>query len=921
MKKIANLIAMVMFLTASFAELSGQTIFQPYNLGFENSVTEYEPQGWQFSNKAIKYGYSFSTTVLESRTGKKSFVIESPQDTSESFAAIAYQSIYAKSYIGKTINFSAYLKAFVEMPDNYSFLWIKVYDAAGNIISTESTENKPTFFPTWEKTEIKMRIDSNVARIDFGVALKGVGKVYVDDVSFALIGADPKFNNAPKEISKSSMPYLQSFAEIFGLVRFFYPTDYYETTDWGKLAHSGIIAAEKSKNDQEFVDNMYLLFKPIAPLIDISKGKPNFDFQKPTTKPIKAITWMHKGIASDMTTMISSSKRINIFESQRSEAGLAIQANPTKVDNYVGLKFEMTIKAAVELENNWSFANLMIRFENSKQQVIASLSVGEPFIVSKEMKSYKIEGTVPDDAKSFRAAMNLYGEGKAYFDDIEMTIIESGGSRITLPIANSEFESARSSMIPGWLMPDVSSASGYSLEAVTEKDKVNKRLLIYSGEKSKISLPKPENIYTVTLPIGLKFSLATVLYSKDYGVVPESTGKLDYSLSQKPDDFLLNADDRESRLAIIIDAWNYVKHFNSFGVDNKKLDQLLPSLLNKVAVSGDESVLISSLNEIFALLNDNQTRVWKTNTPDVAVLPIIWKWIDGKLVIVKAVAETNLKNGDVITEINSKPTEKVLTDLETRISGNNPIWKRLRSLAELRSGEWNTPVKLEISRKGEKSFEIELKRNINPDELIEERPERISMLSDDIVYCDMTRTNDTEFSDYIKDIEKYKGIVFDARGTSNISEHLLGLFTDNPVNSSKMLIDCFVLPEKQMMSTNDVSSKIKKIKKLQHMKIIFICDERSIGLSESFLSIVKDNEIAQIVGRTTAGSGGEIAAVPLFGGYNFSQTVVKAYSPNGDFLFGKGLVPDVEIKQTIGDAEGEKDPMIQKSLEIIQGMK
>jgi len=916
MRKITLSILVLLF---GATLLTAQHLLLPYNLSFEEGGIGDEPISWEVNNKSKQQGYTFAISDAKKVKGRKSLKVTSPLTYSEDYFGSIFQSIIAKPYIGKTIRLTVAAMADVVMPDNYLVLWATVRDKENNIILTESNLEMPIFFNDWQNYEIEFPVYKDAHVINFGFMLKGIGTAYIDDVWLDFASADPKYNSPPHSISKSSINYLKSFAQIYGYIKFFYPNEYFDLIDWGHVGIAGVRLAEMSRSDDEFISNMEKLFQPIAPLMKLYKsGKPKFNFEKPKKEQPKSITWLHKGVASNHNTKISGSQLINIYESQREGAGLSIQANSVRVASYKNWDYEIKIRASASLENHWSFANLLVRFENIANRTIESASLPEPFIKSNKWETYKIKGKIPNDAISFRLAMNLYGEGAAYFDDITMSVTSQFGEKIDIHIVNSDFENNREDIIPGWTFPEATLQSGYFGGVIEDElNTVNNVFFLRSDRLKKLNLPNSENIFTIKLANKINFAIPTVLYADTTGLLPHNQSSIDLNLLGKPANFIANGKDRESRLAIIIDAWNYINHFHLYDVDKELIANSLPNFLERAAIEKDDDNFLKQLNELLTLLNDGQARVWKNSSDETYFLPILWRWIDGGLFVVKSKEDSGLKTGDLIIEINDEPTDAFLSKYERHISGSNQSWKRHRGLSELRAGKKGTKLKLKATRNGGKPFVVDLNRSIFADELIEQRPPRLTLLADDIVYCDMSRTKDNEFKDILNEVEKASGIIFDIRGLTFMSEHLLGLLSDKNLTSGSMFLNYYVLPYQSLKSRFDLSGSIRKINKLQSLKVVFLSDERSLGYSESILSIVKENKLAPIVGRPSAGNAGEVAGVRLPGGYMFSLSVIDAYSPSGVHLYGNGIEPDFPVHHSPYCYDTETDPIIQKAIDLI----
>jgi carboxyl-terminal processing protease len=59
----------------------------------------------------------------------------------------------------------------------------------------------------------------------------------------------------------------------------------------------------------------------------------------------------------------------------------------------------------------------------------------------------------------------------------------------------------------------------------------------------------------------------------------------------------------------------------------------------------------------------------------------------------------------------------------------------------------------------------------------------------------------------------------------------------------------------------------------------------------------------------------------LENGSSLKVTIANWLSPNGELIVDKGLKPDVEVIMTDEDYNEERDPQLDKALEIIKGIK
>jgi len=56
----------------------------------------------------------------------------------------------------------------------------------------------------------------------------------------------------------------------------------------------------------------------------------------------------------------------------------------------------------------------------------------------------------------------------------------------------------------------------------------------------------------------------------------------------------------------------------------------------------------------------------------------------------------------------------------------------------------------------------------------------------------------------------------------------------------------------------------------------------------------------------------------LKGGSSLKVTIAKWLTPNGELITGKGLEPDIKVEMTEEDYKADKDPQLDRALEIIK---
>ena len=108
--------------------------------------------------------------------------------------------------------------------------------------------------------------------------------------------------------------------------------------------------------------------------------------------------------------------------------------------------------------------------------------------------------------------------------------------------------------------------------------------------------------------------------------------------------------------------------------------------------------------------------------------------------------------------------------------------------------------------------------------------------------------------------------------------------------------------------------------KLLHYPIVILINQGSASGSEILAGALRDNRGVKLIGEKSYGKGSVQELKKLSDGSSLKVTIAKWLTPNGDFITDIGLAPDIEIEITDEDYEQEKDPQLDKAIEILNKM-
>lgn len=259
-------------------------------------------------------------------------------------------------------------------------------------------------------------------------------------------------------------------------------------------------------------------------------------------------------------------------------------------------------------------------------------------------------------------------------------------------------------------------------------------------------------------------------------------------------------------------------------------------------------------------------------------------------------AIAGLLAGDKILKIDDKMTDGMTLD----------------EAVKLIRGQENTEVSLLINRNGfSKTKEIKIKRGKIKIPII--------TLSDKdgfayIKFYQFTESSMLEFREAIYNVlnKPYRGVILDLR--------------NNPGGYLEVSVDVaswFLEPNKVVAIEDFGNGKKQEYKsvgynQLSKIPTVILVNQGSASASEILAGALRDHLNVKLIGEKTFGKGSVQELISLRNGSSLKLTIAKWLTPNGLSLTDNGLDPDIEVKMTEDDIENNKDPQLEKALEVIK---
>jgi hypothetical protein len=145
------------------------------------------PDGW-FKAGQDPQDYDVGTDASVSHSGSVSAYVRSRTSNARSFGTLM-QTVSASEYLGRRVRLSAFAKT--SDVRRSAALWMRVDGPNRQVLVFDNMPDRPLTGTTdWRRAEIVLDVPAEARAISFGILLTGNGQVWVDDLTFGIVGAD-----------------------------------------------------------------------------------------------------------------------------------------------------------------------------------------------------------------------------------------------------------------------------------------------------------------------------------------------------------------------------------------------------------------------------------------------------------------------------------------------------------------------------------------------------------------------------------------------------------------------------------------------------------------------------------------------------------------------------------------------------------
>ncbi|HWA33950.1 MAG TPA: S41 family peptidase [Cyclobacteriaceae bacterium] len=405
---------------------------------------------------------------------------------------------------------------------------------------------------------------------------------------------------------------------------------------------------------------------------------------------------------------------------------------------------------------------------------------------------------------------------------------------------------------------------------------------------------------------------------------PEFKNEKPYGYNSYPDQGL--------RLLTVYRYWNMIQYFFPYknlidGDWNDVLPEYVPRFVNASNTIEYKLATLSMIGRI----HDTHANIWGgdgdiISFKGVRLAPVQIKFIENKAVVAsyfddRLGANSGLKTGDIIEEVNGKSVDDIIKSrLDLTPASNYPTQLRDMALDILRTNDSTLNIKYRRDSKLHAAkittYDSDM---MKPFAKFMTKDTCFRMISPNIAYLYPGTLKNEYLPAIMEKVKNTKGLIIDFRcypadfTVFTLSEYLLPAETDFVKWSNGSIVHPGLFTMREGTKAGKANADSYK------GKVVIIVNEKTQSSAEYHTMAFRTAPGAAVIGSTTAGADGNVSRIVLPGGIRTMISGIGVYYPDGRETQRVGIVPDIEVKPTIKGIKEGKDEPLDKAISIING--
>jgi len=723
---------------------------------------------------------------------------------------------------------------------------------------------------------------------------------------------------------------LHAFARIYGVLRWFHPSDAATAIDWDRFAIEGARRVIDAPDGRVLRATLTDLIAPIAPTVHIVATGERFP-DEPALYPgsaggLDVVAWEHKGYGDSTLAAGGYASKRRHRERIVAVPGVLFASLWQAVDATPFRGSRLRLRGKLRTANH-AFGQLWLRVEHGDATGFLD-NMDERPVVSTTWETAEIIGTVDADATRIVFGTLMGGAGTTWYDDIELAAQGPDGAWKPIEIKDPGFESRDllTSWSPGIGNPRLTSIEGWNA-LLDSSQPASGSLSLRVEAATKVvtdelfaDAPRPGETVDVDLGSGLRACVPLALYSKGGHTIGDNSATARRAQAGPPTvtpvDF-----DAVSGIADVIVVWNVLEHFWPYwdvvSVDwTAELDAALEDALDDRHVDDH----VATLRRLSAAAPDGHASTTCRGESLRANPPFAVDVIEGQVVVIASMDQA-VARGDVVVSVDGRSAAELLAADEALASGS-PQWRLVRARRLFGTGPVGSKLALRL-RRGGADLDVTVARGGNMPGQVSHPP--IERFDDGVYYIDLGRAAMTEINAIMNRLASAPGVVFDVRGRPDRNHQILShLLTRSDDSTAWSAIPHVIRPDHASTSIPTWETSGWAMPVLQpHIggRVAFLTGPGAISYAESVMGLVEHYHLGEIVGSATAGTNGDVAEITEPTGCRTTFTGLRVTRHDGARHHLVGVQPTIPVSRTIAGVIAGRDEILEKALSYVRATK
>ena len=697
---------------------------------------------------------------------------------------------------------------------------------------------------------------------------------------------------------------LDAFANLYGYVRFFHPSDEANNINLARFAESGSLKMLAVKDDDGLIKTLKELFLPIAPTIKVYPTNQPETFiisslTPPDTGLYNKIYWQNLGISSSYSKDKNFiSERVNRLDKSTEKSSFSYPISDTlDLSRFAGKRLTVTFLARTSL-TKWGYQKLKVgawhdNLYNTKDVFYLSSEGGN--LIGPTQRKITFSGIIDKNHPYITWKISGAGFLAMSIDSVAL-FIDDENKNVHVPFKGS----------PYTIIHPPAPVAIYDL-------RINN-----TGEASNLypSSHKIGDVIKKEIVPDISVIVPTCLYGNQDHTFPKVAAqditRLESDMyntvhKDKDGNVIDSGDELDIRMANVIMSWVVINNSYPYWSRASKTPlEVLNYGFNKAFTDKTNLDFLNSLKEMYKPLNDGLFQVF-LNDSHLAYnnffTPVSLGEINGKI-IVSTISDSTISSkisaGDVVIAIDHQPATALLKRTGQLLSGSVQ-WKTWRALQSLMARPENSIIHLTISHNG-KNEDVSLKCDqfgMFNGQLFVSRNDRPSKWASPGIYY-LNLAND-DIPDQIKELKSAKAVIIDLRNDNLTQDTSLFSYFAKTNGNVRLLSNPEIdYPDHQSMRYKPMDIYLRAQSPFTTQHLYFITDASTTGILEDLALYVRKYKLGKIIGSKTSGTYTGANTFHVLGDYQLSFSGLKLI-PYRNFKAEDGIMPDVIVNTPIAD--------------------